>query len=402
MKQLAVIAFFFYSSLLHAGNTDLSNPKYNSGLNGNGLCFTPNKGQLKRPCPEVLYKGEGNGADIYLRKTGISYVYSNTGEVMKKVNQKAEELELNGMLKGSSEKQKKKELLKNEVCRIQRLDMDFVGSNSNFITSTGDELNGYENYYYPQCPEGILNVKQCNKVTYKDIYENIDVCYYGGKTAGLKYDILVQSHGDPRMLKLKWTGAQKISISEDGGLVISTSVGELHEAIPMAYQIIDGNKIPVKAGYSLIANSNGKSLIADYEVSFKLGTYNPDYELIIDPWATYYGGTGEQYSTGTSTDNTGDVMITGFTTSVDFPVLPGAYTQAFGGDQNTFIVKFNAAGTRLWATYYGGSGEDKGLGIATDNSANICITGSTLSTDFPVSGGLLPAQQRGADGCLHC
>ena len=67
-----------------------------TSLRGSGICFTPNKGQIAdmdgKLCPDVLYKGDGGGADIYLRKTGLSYVYSNMGEVMYKVNEQVEEL----------------------------------------------------------------------------------------------------------------------------------------------------------------------------------------------------------------------------------------------------------------------------------------------------------------------
>ena len=102
-------------------------------------------------------------------------------------------------------------------------------------------------------------------------------------------------------------------------------------------------------------------------------------------WATYYGGNGGDYGCGICTDNSGDLYVTGFTGSTNFPIqtLPGAYNQTFGGYSDAFILRFNSSGARIWATYYGGSSREDGYGICTDNSSNLFVTGLTESTNFP-------------------
>ena len=105
---------------VQAGNTNkhLSSEKEQTQilqrLRGNGLCFTPNKGQIVdvdgNLRPDVLYKGQGAGADIYLRKTGVSYVYSNMGEVMHLVDEQVEELIKAGTITEVDEQKKKDEL----------------------------------------------------------------------------------------------------------------------------------------------------------------------------------------------------------------------------------------------------------------------------------------------------
>jgi len=105
-------------------------------------------------------------------------------------------------------------------------------------------------------------------------------------------------------------------------------------------------------------------------------------------WATYYGGIVGDWGYGIATDGSGNVLITGLTESTDFPVTAGAFQTSYGGGtKDAFVVKFDLLGNRLWATYYGGNGDDGGSGIATDGSGNVLITGKTVSTNFPFSAG---------------
>ncbi len=404
IPQLTVSLFFLISFSIRcfAGNSNEVNGPSDKQLRGNGLMFTANKGQLADTKgnlrPDVLFSTAGGGAGIYLRKTGISYVYSNRSEVVEQIKQEVEVQELSGKLSEAGEKLKKRELLEKASVKVHRIDMDFLNSlpelqaGRTLFSATGeDEVEGYSNFYYPHCPQGVTNVKSYNKVQYKNIYAKIDVTFYGSKGNGMEYDIIVQPHGDPTQIKLNWTGADKIEIDNKGDLLITTSVNEFYESIPRVYQIIEGKTVLVKASYELTRSANRYSPIANFVVSFKLGHYNPDFPLVIDPWVTYYGDS----DTGTdiATDNTGNVVSTGYVVSPSFPVLPGGYTQAWGLGgtnayaQNAYVLKFSQAGTRLWATYYGGSDFDTGNGIAADNSGDVVITGCTQSSDFPVTSG---------------
>ena len=108
-------------------------------------------------------------------------------------------------------------------------------------------------------------------------------------------------------------------------------------------------------------------------------------------WATYYGGLESEYASSIATDGNGNVFITGRTTSRDFPVQNAGtfFKETYDEDPlnifyDLFILKFNNAGNRLWATYYGGNSNENVFSIATDGNNNVLITGYTGSTNFPM------------------
>jgi hypothetical protein len=104
-------------------------------------------------------------------------------------------------------------------------------------------------------------------------------------------------------------------------------------------------------------------------------------------WATYYGGSGSDISHGVAVDTLGNVFIGGNTTSTD-SIASGGFQNTFGGGNNDgFLAKFNTAGNRLWGTYYGGTDGDSGLGVATDLAGNIYLAGLTTSASAIASGG---------------
>jgi PKD repeat protein len=383
----------------------------NPSLHGNGMQFTENKGQIadmnQRLRPEILYKGNGGGTTVYLRKTGVSYVLSNNTEAMHEVQEEIEELKKKEGLSDTQLMQKRNELAENQTLKTHRVDVDFAGSNTNCDVITADQVDGYSNYYYPHCKEGVTHVFSYNDITFKNIYNNIDVRYYGGKEKGLKYDIIINPGGAPQQIKLKYSGVDELKI-KNGRLKIQTSLGFLGEYMPRVYQNINGKIIDVRAGYKLDVryetrdmrqenaqpeNSHISDLTSQiYEVSFDLGTWNHSFPLIIDPWVTYFGGNGGDGTSAVAVDPaTGNPVVAGWTNSAGlFPVSAGAFqtTMSLGsgsGTYDVFFAKLDAAtSNRIYATYVGGSGYDNGADIACDATGNIYVGGYTQSADFPV------------------
>lgn len=101
-------------------------------------------------------------------------------------------------------------------------------------------------------------------------------------------------------------------------------------------------------------------------------------------WASYLGGSEEDRAFGIDVDGDGNAVVTGITTSNDFPLASAAQT-SFG---NGFVTKVNAAGDVLdWSTYWGTVSNDHGYGVAIDGSGNVYVTGKTYSSSFPVTPG---------------
>lgn len=104
-------------------------------------------------------------------------------------------------------------------------------------------------------------------------------------------------------------------------------------------------------------------------------------------WGTYYGGTGEDDGMTVTTDPSGNSMLAGITNSTT-AIASGGFLNAYaGGIKDAFLVKFDPAGNRLWGTYYGDAAEDRGTGLATDASGNIYLAGETNSTAGIAAGG---------------
>ena len=103
-------------------------------------------------------------------------------------------------------------------------------------------------------------------------------------------------------------------------------------------------------------------------------------------WATYYGGTLSEYGTSVATDGYGNVYLGGYTTSLS-GIASGGFQNSIGGDSDAFLVKFDAAGNRIWSTYYGGVGSDDGYSVAIDDSGNVYLSGVANSASNIASPG---------------
>ncbi|MBI2272093.1 MAG: PKD domain-containing protein [Bacteroidetes bacterium] len=384
---------------------------YSTTLRGSGMMFTQNKGQIidmnKGLRPDILYKGEGGGADIYIRKTGVSYVLSNEAKVMHEIKESLEEKEKSGSITTQEAKKLKQELEEKALIKLHRTDIDFVNGNPNPDIITANQVEGVTNYYFEHCPQGITGVRSFNEVTVKNIYDNIDVKYYGEKTNGLKYDIIVNPGGDPNQIQLRYSGADALTI-KNGELKIKNSVGEITEQLPKVYQNINGQIVDVRVEYKLTLS---QPVLSEAEggrageglVRFSFSDYNSSFPLVIDPWASYYSGNYGELGFSVTTDPFGNIAFSGQARSSNLPTSPGAFQTVAPAGRNVFAVKMTSTGARIWGTYYGGTGtQAAGWGISGDAAGNILVAVSNAPATLPMgaTAGNVVQQPTGVGGAL--
>ncbi|MGA2252089.1 SBBP repeat-containing protein [Terracidiphilus sp.] len=124
------------------------------------------------------------------------------------------------------------------------------------------------------------------------------------------------------------------------------------------------------------------------------------------PYQNFGAGVPGDLSTGLALDSSGNVFVTGYTLSTDFPVTSGAFQTenkaAVNGVCTGFVTELNPTGSALiYSTYLGGSGQKVGdapNGMAIDSQGNAYIAGATGSADFPVTKGSVQVQNNGAAG----
>jgi hypothetical protein len=134
--------------------------------------------------------------------------------------------------------------------------------------------------------------------------------------------------------------------------------------------------------------------LGDGVFGFHIGDYDKSELLVIDPlvYSTYVSGSNHDRGEGIAVDDSGNVYVTGYTKSTDFPTSLTANDTTGDGSTSfydVFVFKLSSDGkTLIYSTYVSGSDDDKGYGIAIDNSGNAYVTGSTASTDFPTESAL--------------
>ncbi len=111
-------------------------------------------------------------------------------------------------------------------------------------------------------------------------------------------------------------------------------------------------------------------------------------------YSTYFGGTDSagrlDQAFSIALDCADNILITGFTSTQDFPTTAGAINAVYGGDAgDAFLVKLNPsrppASQLLYSTYLGGNGTDRGRSLAVDGEGSVYITGLTGSSNFPTA-----------------
>jgi len=363
------------------------------------LVFEPNRGQADS---STKFLSHGNGHSILLKNTETVITFANPAAAVR---------------------------------------MKLVGQNPRAVMEGVDLESGVTNYIVGNDPAAWhSSVPHFSKVKYGNVYPGIDLVYYGNERQ-LEYDFSVGPHATPSVIQMEFDGADSMSIGPEGDLILRTRGGEVRHQRPVAYQTRNGAREPVEAHFVLDGkrarfevaaydralplvidpkfiwatymggpgDDQGNDLAIDVDGNVYVtgateesaadpaGIFQPPsgkgFQIFVTKvdragaivYSTYIGGTGTEEGHSIALDPAGNIYVTGFTTSTDFPVL-NAFQSKLGGAQDAYVLKLNKDGnTIIYSTYLGGLQSDRGYGIAADGSGNAIVTGNTLSTDFPVA-----------------
>jgi hypothetical protein len=297
------------------------------------MVFVENKGQVKDEHgvvrSDIRYKLSSPGLSLYLGSDELRYQFRQQGTT-----------------EGGSAK----------LTTLQ-VGVHLVGANAHAREVSLEPNSFYETY----CTgNGAYTAHSSTRVMYQDVYPGIDWVVYTHE-GKVEYDFVVRPGGDASQIKVRYEGATVAALA-DGGIEAHTAMGNIVEHAPMAYETESGKH--VAAGFR----------VHDNVVSFATGSYKGS--LTIDPylsWSTYFGGTSDEVVTSViSYGGTGLLYAAGYTSSTSgIASGVGLPFNTFGGVYDAFVAAYSAAGVMSWATYFGGTADDRGTGIAADAGGNL-------------------------------
>jgi hypothetical protein len=153
------------------------------------------------------------------------------------------------------------------------------------------------------------------------------------------------------------------------------------------------------------------------------GTYSSDIWIQGSPYQGLYGGDGDGYiahinpglgakallyasflggsqideATSLVLDPSGNVVVSGYTLSPNFPVSSNAFQTKYGGNTDAFVTVLDTAKARLvYSTYFGGAEADAAMDLKVDSSGVLYVSGYTESAGLPSTSNALQTAYDGS------
>jgi hypothetical protein len=282
-----------------------------------------------------------------------------------------------------------------------------------------------------------LNARATKNITYESLWPGVDLVYHASNK-GAKYEFVVAPGSDPSQIGIQYHGHDALyadsdalfitvgnAMFEDTGLfayqeetmveakfvlrdldVVCFQVGEYDQSKqlvidPLLYSSYFGGSSydgigPIaidSEGYIYatgITDSHDFPIVEAYDGSYS-ALYSTCFVFKLTPegdslvYSTFIGGSQEDGSTFIEVDSSGCVYVGGWTWSSDFQTTEDAYDPSYNGKSDGFILKLNATGNGLvYSTFIGGSDEESDFRFTLDDHGSLVITGTTMSSDFPI------------------
>ncbi|GAA4382579.1 hypothetical protein GCM10023186_23050 [Hymenobacter koreensis] len=264
--------------------------------------------------------------------------------------------------------------------------MRFVGARSGVQLRAEQPTGEVRNYLLGNdSRQWASQVAGYRQVEYNNLWDGIGARIYENGQGQLEYDFLLAAGASPRRVRLRYEHVAGLRLTSEGALEISTSVGQVTELAPKAWQLdAAGRRQPVDCRY----------VLHDREVSFELGRYDSSRPLTIDPtvvFSSFTGSSSDNWGFTATYDSDGNMYSGGIAFGPGYPTTSGAYDGSFNGNIDIAIIKYNTATTgnaaRMWATYLGGGEIDVPHSMVVNSLGELIILGTTSSTNYPTTNG---------------
>ncbi|MBK5285965.1 MAG: hypothetical protein JJE25_11245, partial [Bacteroidia bacterium] len=322
--------------------------------------FIKNQGQIMdvegNACDYIFYHTSAGGTENYLQADKISYVFSLT----------------------HPEQDRRDSVPDEPSDSLFRIDLNFLNASASELEPES-QTEGLINYYTNG--NEITNVPAYEKVTYKDIYDDIDLEITN--SGDLHYKFIVSSGANPNNIKFDFEGVSRAYINASGDIVAETPLGDVVLPAPIAY-LNDGTVPPNYVEIEFIQDASGFSISTeasgDISIEIRAAT-NPQTPMpttvcndYFRTWSTYYGGSLDDKALDLVMDSQGRAYVCGHTRSALFPTFLGIYMGPFD-TWDAFVIVFNQNKSRRFATYFGGHGYDEADGIEVASGGDIFFVG---------------------------
>lgn len=261
------------------------------------------------------------------------------------------------------------------------LRLRFPGASAGASLEPADPLPGVSHYFLGNDPAAwARNVPRFGRLKVRGLWPGVDL-EYGARRDGLEYRFTVAPGADPRTVRLLVEGGGAPAVAPDGSLVVATPGGEMRHSPPVLWQEREGGRDPVPGRFAIREGG---------AMGIEVGAFDRRRPLVIDPtvsYATYLGGSGDEYGWGVAADSAGATYVSGRTTSTNFKLSAAFQGTNAGGTADAFVTKIHGTtGNLVYSTYLGGAGLDVANGLALDGSGAAYLAGVTSSSDFPRQG----------------
>ncbi|MEO5674846.1 MAG: T9SS type A sorting domain-containing protein [Chitinophagales bacterium] len=370
---LTLLAIVFCSMAL-AGNASTDDPTDNARFG-----YIQNKGQIHDQNgiarSDIRFMYYDDQFKLILRNTGFSYEFVKTDYLQSINTESGTPIEI-------------KDENKTEYTwqyTVNRVDIELVNANKNVEVISEGQSPFYRNYFNEHTgPGGIKDIHSFFRVTYKNVYNGIDLVFSSEKNADgkifPKYEFIVYPNGKIADIALNYNGDFDFSIRNNGDLKVNTGIGYAVETQPVI--LFSDARAPEK----------GKFIRHGNTISFGNVKRNSSETITIDPtveWGTYWGGEQKDLTDEIAVDLNNNAVVTGRTRSSASVATAGSYQSTNAGGLDIPLLKWDPSGNLLFGTYYGGDKNEIGFCITVDPFNQIWIGGHTFSTSGIATPGAL-------------